>query len=655
MTPLSSRYGKSLLLLVIASCISCMAYTQAGKNIDSLRLAIAKGKDDTATAKAHYFLAMFYEMGNQDSALYHLSILKKMSERLHYLRGEYLYYERKTVVSYTMSDYTKATEECLKGLSVARQLGDSSYVITMLNNMSIIKGFERDFNTQLHYALMVRDRIVAAKDSAKLSGLYHNLSNVYSNLGQDQKSKESILYSIYLYEKLKLRNDYVNRAYASLAQSYQDNKSSNSDSAIFFYKKAIEKSIAIKDTYAEAAIYSYLANLYAQLGRFKEMLPIAEKSLQLVPTLQNSQSTAMALYNVSEANFYNGNNRQARVYIDSSLAIGKNDSLRSLLQDAFQLLSFIEARDGNFLAAVNAKNQSDSIRAAALTEEIAKNGLELEQKYEAEKKDGQIRAQQADIKQKNILNYLFGGAAVAVLIIGLLGYFNYTNRQKLQQQRIAELETQQQLMATEAVLKGEEQERTRLAKDLHDGLGGMLSGIKFSLSTVKGNLVMTPDNAQAFERSIDMLDSSIKEMRRVAHNMMPEALVKFGLDTALKDFCLHITQTGVLKVNYQSIDVESLHINQTTAITVYRIVQELLNNTIKHATAQTAIVQLSKVENVLNITVEDDGKGFNAVSLQESPGIGWSNIQNRVTFLNGRLDIQSEPGKGTSVFIEVPV
>lgn len=653
MTSLSSRYGKSLLLLVIAGCISCMAYTQAGKNIDSLRLAIANGKEDTAKAKAHYFLAMFYEMGNQDSALYHLETLKKLSNKLHFLRGEYLYYERKTVVSYTMGDYAKASDECVKGLSLARQLSDSSYVIAMLNNMSIIKGFERDFNAQLHYALMVRDRIVAAKDSAKLSGLYHNLSNVYSNLGQEQKSKEAILYSIYLHEKLKLRNDYINRAYASLAQNYQDE--GNGDSAIFFYKRAIETSARINDKYAEAAIYSYLANLYAQLGRFKEMLPIAEKSLLLVPSLQSSQSTATALYNVSEANFYNGNNRQARLYIDSSLALGKKDSLRALLQDAYQLLSFIEARDGNFLAAINAKNKSDSIRTAALNEEIAKNGLELEQKYEAEKKDSQIKAQQADIKQKNILNYLFGGAAIAVLIIGLLGYLNYTNRQKLQQQRITELETQQQLMATEAVLKGEEQERTRLAKDLHDGLGGMLSGIKFSLSTVKGNLVMTPDNAQAFERSIDMLDSSIKEMRRVAHNMMPEALVKFGLDTALKDFCLHITLTGVLKVNYQSIDVESLHINQTTAITVYRIVQELLNNTIKHATAQTAIVQLSKVENVLNITVEDDGKGFNAVRLRESPGIGWSNIQNRVTFLNGRLDIQSEPGKGTSVFIEVPV
>src|SRR5688572_7657619 len=127
---------------------------------------------------------------------------------------------------------------------------------------------------------------------------------------------------------------------------------------------------------------------------------------------------------------------------------------------------------------------------------------------------------------------------------------------------------------------------------------------------MKGNLIMTPDNTQAFERSMDMLDSSIKEMRRVAHNMMPEALVKFGLDTALKDFSNEINKSGALQVNYQSLGMENAAIDQTTAISVYRIVQELINNTMKHAAARTAIVQVTKSSDQLTITVEDDGKGF---------------------------------------------
>jgi two-component system, NarL family, sensor kinase len=202
-------------------------------------------------------------------------------------------------------------------------------------------------------------------------------------------------------------------------------------------------------------------------------------------------------------------------------------------------------------------------------------------------------------------------------------------------------------------VKGEEQERIRLAKDLHDGLGGMLSGIKYSFTTMKGNLIMTPENQQAFERSMDMLDSSIREMRRVAHNMMPEALVRFGLDTALNDFCNDINQSGALKINYQSIGMEGVSIDQTTAITLYRIVQELINNTMKHAKATTAIVQLTKSGGQLSVTVEDDGKGFDINLLKTNKGIGWTNIQNRVEFLKGKLDIRSKDGEGTSVQIEL--
>jgi signal transduction histidine kinase len=152
---------------------------------------------------------------------------------------------------------------------------------------------------------------------------------------------------------------------------------------------------------------------------------------------------------------------------------------------------------------------------------------------------------------------------------------------------------------------------------------------------------------------MDMLDSSIKEMRRVAHNMMPEALVKFGLDTALKDFCNDINRSGALQVSYQSIAMENAVIEQTTAITIYRIVQELINNTMKHAAAKSAIVQVSKTNEEIAITVEDDGKGFDPVILKAGKGIGWSNILDRVEYLKGKLDLRSEPGKGTSVHIEI--
>lgn len=170
---------------------------------------------------------------------------------------------------------------------------------------------------------------------------------------------------------------------------------------------------------------------------------------------------------------------------------------------------------------------------------------------------------------------------------------------------------------------------------------------------MKENLILTPDTAQAFEHSLDMLETCIKEMRRVANNMMPEALVKFGLNTALKDFCNDINQSGAIKLNYQSIGMDNSNIDQTTSIAIYRIVQELINNSIKHAAAKKAKVQVTQLDDLLSLTVEDDGIGFDPVILQRVRGIGWSNIQSRVDFLKGTLDVQSGAGKGTSVHIEL--
>ena len=232
---------------------------------------------------------------------------------------------------------------------------------------------------------------------------------------------------------------------------------------------------------------------------------------------------------------------------------------------------------------------------------------------------------------------------------------NYRHRQQLQHQRIIELEKEKQLLATEAVLKGQEEERSRLAKDLHDGLGGMLSGVKYSFSTMKENLIMTPANMQGFERGLDMLDASINELRRVAHSMMPDALMKYGLNAALKDFCTGITGSGVIKVVYQSYGIDDLQIEQAASVTLYRIIQELLNNVIRHAGATKAVVQVNKEGSKILVTVEDDGKGFDTKMLKESNGIGWINIQNRLDYLKAKFDVHSAPDKGTSINFEFDI
>jgi signal transduction histidine kinase len=134
-------------------------------------------------------------------------------------------------------------------------------------------------------------------------------------------------------------------------------------------------------------------------------------------------------------------------------------------------------------------------------------------------------------------------------------------------------------------------------------------------------------------------------------------LLKYGLNTALKEFCDEISRSGVLHITYQPMGLDKLNIDQTTSLAVYRIVQELVHNAIKHASASSVLVQVHAAEQdkLLSITVEDDGKGFVPATLNNVAGIGWINIQNRIDFLKGRLDLSAAPGKGTSVLVEVSI
>jgi signal transduction histidine kinase len=133
--------------------------------------------------------------------------------------------------------------------------------------------------------------------------------------------------------------------------------------------------------------------------------------------------------------------------------------------------------------------------------------------------------------------------------------------------------------------------------------------------------------------------------------MMPEGLVSYGLDEALKQYCSSINTNGMLRVTYQSVGL-SIRMADAVEITAYRIIQELLNNVLKHAAATEAMVQVIRDEGRLNIVVEDNGRGFDMKSLDENKGAGWINIRARVDYLKGQLELNSEPGKGTQVNIE---
>jgi two-component system NarL family sensor kinase len=526
-------------------------------------------------------------------------------------------------------------------------------------NLGLLHTNNSDYETGAYYYLEAEK--IYLKDnpeSSDLGILYSNLSIAYASIN---KFDEGIKYSS-----------------KGLAFAKRTNDKGNLLNALYAYggnlvnaKREGESGLKMLDTAKQIAIELNNQNMVYSCDFMSAMYYYNTKQYQKAIDYYTACLEFARKYNFTTGignNFLNISANEAELkrpklaaaHLDSSVKYLDYSLITPSKQMYFENYAEVYKQLGNFTKAFAYKDSVAVIKDSLYQADNIRQIEFRQARYNYEKKQNEVaqleadkRLQQLSIGQKTTLNYILIGGAVVLLLISLLTYRNYKQKQKLQQQRIAELETQQKLTATEAVLKGEEQERTRLAKDLHDGLGGMLSGIKFSMTSMKGNLIMTPDNAQAFERSMDMLDSSIKEMRRVAHNMMPEALVKFGLDTALKDFCHDINQSGALKVNYQSIGLENSTIDQTTAITIYRIVQELINNTMKHAAATTAIVQVTKSNGQLSVTVEDDGKGFDPVILQKAKGIGWTNIQSRIDFLKGKLDVQSATGRGTSVHIEL--
>lgn len=619
---------------------------------DSLFKLLPSAREDTGKVMLLLRIADAYETNDQDSAILYLEEAKLLLDQLEFRRGLYQYYAQSAIVSFTKGAYDLAMEQSNDALVLARELNDPKLIVNILVNTGIVYQYLGQVDKQLEYLLQALVLLENTDQKEKLSGMYHNIANAYYSLHQFRRSIGYCLKAIRLHKETA-SNGYPNRLYATLGQDYAMLK--NTDSALYYYRIALNESFRVNDKYAAAGIYGYMANTYADRGDFSEMLKVSERSLSLSRELQSKQMLASALYNVAYANYFNGNKISARASIEEALEIASREILKDELLNIYTVLSYIAAGEGDHKTTLWAMQRKDSIRDAIFNDEVIRTTAELETKYETEKKDKQLELQEAQLRYRMTINYLLFGTVVTLLVISLLTYRNYLQKQKLQQLRISELETEKQLNSTEGVLKGEEQERTRLAKDLHDGLGGMLSGIKYSLNAMKGNLIMTPENHQAFERSMDMLDSSIKEMRRVAHNMMPEALVRFGLDTALKDYCHDLNQGGALQVSYQSIGLADENPDQTTGITIYRIVQELIGNTLKHAAAKTAIVQVTKANGLLDLTVEDDGKGFDTTLLRQSKGIGWTNIQHRVDFLKGKLDVRSAPGKGTSVHIEFKV
>ncbi|MEO8711360.1 MAG: sensor histidine kinase [Parafilimonas sp.] len=208
----------------------------------------------------------------------------------------------------------------------------------------------------------------------------------------------------------------------------------------------------------------------------------------------------------------------------------------------------------------------------------------------------------------------------------------------------------------EARIKAEidtlENERRRIAADLHDDIGPMLSAIKLHINHVEP---VNEEEKIIIERSGKLMDEVIHRFRGIAYDLLPNTLIRKGLIKAIPEFISKINEAHNLKINF--IHDEDIQLPAESELNLYRIVQEIIHNTIKHARATELTITLQKKEKQLVCTTADNGKGFyyDGINISDAAGLGLLNIQNRVTLLNGNLTIKSENLKGTNYFILIPL
>jgi signal transduction histidine kinase len=246
-------------------------------------------------------------------------------------------------------------------------------------------------------------------------------------------------------------------------------------------------------------------------------------------------------------------------------------------------------------------------------------------------------------------------AAIVVLIATSLILFLliYQKRIVTQENRLQKLKNERQQLLLKATIEGQERERQRLAKDLHDGIGSLLSGLSLNLKFQKSRETANSEQAKFLTEACELVDEGIVNVRAVSHNLMPATLEKFGLRSAMKECIQPITQTGELGIEINTIN-EPYTIPKDIALGLLRIFQELLQNMIKHSGASEIAVELVYNSDGIKLHYTDNGKGFD-FDKADSEGIGIKNMESRVQALEGSFHINKTNQSGFEAEIEVPL
>ena len=650
----------SVLLFVFFSSLLAQQFLDR----DSLINLLNTSEQDTNRVLLYISIGQQFENNHPDSAIYYYRLARDLSEELDYVTGTMKYLSNITYVYNAQGLYDSSLVLTLEALKLAEKYGTTMQKAACLGNVGNTYLYLEHYELAVDYMLRAMELIRDGDNPQYLTIMYNNLAIVYMKLKQADRAREFAEQGVELAREI---NDPINLSISLDNLALAAIESYRPMDAVRYLTEALEIAEETDNIYLKESVLLHFVDAYLQTGQFDKVRPFAEEGLRMATDFDDRAGMAGAIIGLSYYYLYHGQTGTALTRARDAEKIAHDSQLTEQLRRVYSLLSEISLASGDFEGYRLYSFRHDSLENKYINEMLLRNVQELETRYETDKQARQIsqleqekEVQKLKIRQDRLILLTLIGFTFTIIIVSF--FLVRSNRQKqllyrrekeLKETRIKEMEAEQHLLVTKAVLEGQEEERARLSRDLHDGLGGMLSGIRLSLNNLMEVLARKKEDIQLCERSMDMLDGSIRELRTIAHNLMPESLIKFGLDTSVNDLCERVNSNASIQVNYQSVGMDAYHADNEVIITIYRIIQELINNILKHASAKNIYVQMVSQDSELEVTVEDDGIGFNVKDLENSTGIGWKNIQNRVDYLRGKVDIRSETGKGTTVILHI--
>ena len=585
-----------------------------------------------------------------------------------------------------------------RGLEWAEENGNEKFIGTIYNRVGVAYDIKSMPDSALHWYGLALTQARKRKNRQTEGGALNNIGLIYWNQGATEKAIAYYIESAEIFEEIgnlrglahtynniglieyeegqlersilyhhkalgirkQAKDEYgIAASYSNLAQSYST-KNLDMDSAIYFLQLAIPIKQKLNDQYGLARAYNNLGDLYAEQNKLQEAKEFLQKALQIQLSLGNAEGYASTYYNIADI-YRRTNESQTRLaYLDSAETEAKKHNDQSLLWKIYKskarALWMVEKNDESQDYWLAYDNLKDSLITAERSEKIQ----ELETRHRTAEKEKEIADKKADLaeaklKLENRNKWIFGllGGLASFLLLGFALFQVYRRRKQAEKDAALIAERERGL---KAMIEATEEERKRIAKDLHDGIVQSLTGLSLRLQKGFSFLkTISESDKEEFDGSRKMLDESIAELRTISHQMMPRVLSEMGLIPALEDMLGKSLGNTDIKFEFEHHKVEGERFAENVEVSLYRICQELVNNIIKHSDARAVSVQLLKTRTHLVLVVEDNGKGFNFDETANQNGIGLMNITSRAKAINGEVNYQPSPEQGTVATIRIPL